>query len=111
MSLTRELRRRSRSAAPQVLLAALTVYFCYHAVQGEHGILAGTRLERELAQAQGLDDRLAAEQARLEHRVSLLRPDSLDPDMLEERAKALLNYGGRDEYVVYGANPDRPALH
>ncbi len=108
MSLTRELRRRSRSAAPQVLLAALTLYFCYHAIQGKHGILAGTRLERELSQARVLDHRLAAEQSRLEHRVSLLRPDNLDPDMLEERAKALLNYGGRDEYVIYGASPDRP---
>ena len=88
MSLIRELRRRVRQVMPQVFLAGLTVYFGYHAVQGEHGILAGMRFERELAQARALDLQLSAEQKRLEHKVGLLRPDSLDPDILLEALKA-----------------------
>ena len=37
-------------------------------------------------------DRLIAERDAWEHRVSLLRADNLDPDMLDERARAMLNY-------------------
>lgn len=105
MPLIRELKRRVRQVMPQVLLAGLTVYFCYHAIQGEHGILAGLRLEQELGQARALNSELTGEQERLEHRVGLLRPDSLDPDMLEERARVLLNYGRGDEYVIYTTKP------
>lgn len=109
MSLLRELRRRARQVMPQVFLAGLTVYFCYHAVQGEHGILAGMRLENELVQAKALEMQLAAEQTRLEKKVGLLRPDNLDPDMLDERARLLLNFGRADEYVIYfdGQGEDR----
>jgi len=33
-----------------------------------------------------------AERAQWERRVALLRPDRIDPDMLDERARALLGY-------------------
>ena len=49
-------------------------------------------LEEQIAQ---LNDELAglrAERARWERRVLLLRPGSIDPDMLDERARTLLNY-------------------
>ncbi|MGD9769450.1 MAG: septum formation initiator family protein, partial [Pseudolabrys sp.] len=44
-----------------------------------------TRLEGEVA-------RLKHERTGWEQRVSLLQPDRLDPDMLDERARALLDY-------------------
>lgn len=100
MPLLREIRARARQIAPQVLLACLAAYFAYHAVQGERGVLAWQRLERELAEARALDNRLAAEQDRLNRNVGLLRPDHLDPDLLEEQARLLLNYGRKDDYVV-----------
>jgi cell division protein FtsB len=42
----------------------------------------------------------------LERRASLLRPDHLDPDMLEERARTILNFARPDEIVVIA--PRRP---
>ena len=36
----------------------------------------------------------------LDHKVQLLHPDSLDPDMLDERARIMLNYGLGDEIIV-----------
>jgi cell division protein FtsB len=35
---------------------------------------------------------LKAERATWEHRVELLRPNAVDPDLLEERARARLDY-------------------
>jgi len=100
MPLLREIRARARQIAPQVLLACLAAYFGYHVVQGERGVLAWQRLERELAEARVLDDRLAEEQDRLTRNVSLLRPGNLDPDLLEEQARLLLNFGRPDDYLV-----------
>jgi cell division protein FtsB len=37
---------------------------------------------------------------RLERRVALLRPESLDRDMLEERARAVLNLARPEDRVI-----------
>ncbi len=101
MPVLQEIRARARQVAPQVLLACLAAYFGYHAVQGDRGVLAWLRLEQELAQARALEGELAAEQERLTRHVALMRPDHLDPDMLEEQARLLLNYGRADDYLIF----------
>lgn len=108
MALVREIRRRARQVVPQVVLAATLGYFAYHTIQGERGVLAWLRLEKELRVAEANAAVLAAERARLEHRVSLLRPDSLDPDLLEERARLLLNYAREGDIMILlpTASPD-----
>ena len=100
MPVLQEIRARARQVAPQVLLACLAAYFGYHALQGDRGVLAWLRLEQELAQVQALDAELAAEEARLTQHIALMRPDHLDPDMLEEQARLMLNYGRADDYLV-----------
>lgn len=100
MAMVREIRRRARQIAPQVVAACLVGYFVFHAVQGERGLLAYLHLQQELAQANAVERELAAQRAELRHRVGLLRPDSLDPDMLEERARRVLNFARPDEVVV-----------
>jgi hypothetical protein len=37
---------------------------------------------------------------RLESRVKMLRPDSLDPDMLEEQSRKLLYFSHKDDIIV-----------
>ena len=100
MALLREIRRRSRQVVPQVMLACTLGYFAYHTIQGEHGVLAWLRLEKDLRVAEARAAVLEREQTKLQHRVGLLRPGSLDPDLLAERARALLNYGADDEVLV-----------
>ena len=107
MALLREIRRRSRQVVPQVMLACTLGYFAYHTVQGERGVLAWLRLEKELSVAEARVAVLERERTNLERRVGLLRPDSLDPDLLEERARALLNYGAEDEVLVLFDRDDR----
>ena len=72
--------------------AALIGYFGVHAYTGAHGLKAKqdlieqqTALSEELAKVKG-------ERMRWQQRVALLRSDTLDPDMLDERARAKLNY-------------------
>jgi cell division protein FtsB len=101
MSMLRETRKRIRQVAPQVAAALAVAYFAYHAIEGERGVLAYVKLTGELESAQQIARQVSGERAELEHRVDLLSPDSLDPDMLEERARSLLNYGHPNEKVIY----------
>lgn len=100
MAMVREIRRRARQIAPQVVAACLVGYFVFHAVQGERGLRVYLRLQQDLAQARAVESELSAQRSELRHRVELLRPDSLDPDMLEERARRVLNFARPDEVVV-----------
>ncbi len=104
MAVLREIRRRARQIAPQALMACLVGYFCYHAVQGERGLLARLHLEQELRELRAFNDQLESDRRELEGRVALLRPDNLDPDMLEERARLLLNYGHAEDRVLLSPN-------
>lgn len=105
--MVREIRRRARQIAPQVLFACIAGYFAYHAVQGERGLLAYVQLQQQLDQAKAVDQELDRQRAELEQKVKLLRPDSLDPDMLEERAREVLNYTREDEVVVMTGPDDK----
>ena len=75
------------------LFAALFVgYFAVNAFTGKHGLRAQVDLDRQLAGMQSELVGLKAERAVWEHRVSLMRSDRIDPDMLDERARAMLGY-------------------
>ena len=52
-------------------------------------------LEGELA-------KLKSAQAALESRVQLMRPESIDPDMLDELARRTLEYVGPDDLIIPG---------
>jgi len=74
-------------------LAALFIgYFGINAFTGNHGLRAQQDLEQQLETMKGELGQLKAERAVWERRVSLLRADRIDPDMLDERARALLGY-------------------
>ena len=73
--------------------AALFIgYFAANAFTGNHGLRAQQDLEQQLTAMKGDLMQLKAERAVWERRVSLLRADRIDPDMLDERARAMLNY-------------------
>lgn len=100
MQLAHEVRRRLRIIVPQVLAVGVIGYFGYHAVQGERGFLAYLHLSQQLAEAEVVAAAVAAERDELGGKVDRLRSGSLDPDLLEERARVLLNYGYAEETVV-----------
>lgn len=73
--------------------AALFIgYFAANAFTGNHGLRAQQDLEQQLTAMKGDLMQLKAERAVWERRVSLLRTDRIDPDVLDERARALVGY-------------------
>jgi cell division protein FtsB len=89
-------RRRFRTVINVLALysiAALLIgYFGINAYTGNHGLRAKQDLDQQITQLSNELAALRAERANWERRVSLLQPESIDPDMLDERARALLNY-------------------
>lgn len=89
-------RKRLRSfftALGLYALAALFIgYFAVNAFSGNHGLRAKQQLENRIAELTAEFGRVQVERAQWERRVSLLRSDGLDPDMLDERARAELHY-------------------
>jgi cell division protein FtsB len=72
--------------------ALLIGYFGVNAYTGNRGLKAKQDLEQQIALASGELEQLKAERGQWERRVALLRSSSLDPDMLDERARSLLSY-------------------
>jgi len=90
---TRKRFRTFFNALALYTIAALVIgYFGVNAYSGNHGLRAKQDLDQQIAQLSGELATLAAERASWERRVSLLKSESIDPDMLDERARSLLNY-------------------
>jgi cell division protein FtsB len=67
-------------------------YFAVNAFSGNNGLRAQADLDQQLATLKQELAQLKTERSLLERRVALLRSDRIDPDMLDERARALLGF-------------------
>src|SRR5262245_4467265 len=79
--------------------AALIGYFGVNAYTGKYGLNARQELDQEIISLTAELARLKQERAESEQRVSLLRSDRVDPDMLDERARFQLDYASPHDLV------------
>ena len=79
---------------------ALVAYFGYFAILGERGVLALADVQARLAVQHDELARLQANRARLEHRIELMRPGSVDNDLVEELARTQFMEGGPGQIAV-----------
>ena len=89
--------------------AALIGYFGVNAYTGKYGLNARQELDQEIIALTSELARLRRERAEGEQRVSLLRTDQLDPDMLDERARFQLDYANPHDLVRMNVPPALPA--
>jgi cell division protein FtsB len=92
---------RFRQLLAPIVFALVFGYFGYHLVNGDRGLLAMAQLQREALIANQNFAEAEATRRIWERRVTALRNQSLDPDMLDERARALLNYARKDDIIVF----------
>ncbi|HET9716395.1 MAG TPA: septum formation initiator family protein [Pseudolabrys sp.] len=98
---THRRRRAFFTALGLYTFAALFIgYFAANAYTGNHGLRAQQDLEQELSALKTELAQLKAERSLWEHKVSLLRSESIDPDMLDERARALIGYVDRRDLIL-----------
>jgi cell division protein FtsB len=88
--------RIAKAFAPALIMMAL-IYFGLHSSSGLVGL---KELEGEAITLEALAHDVRAERLALETKISQLRPDNIEPDMLDERARRILGFSGRDEVVL-----------
>jgi cell division protein FtsB len=88
----KRLRTILNTLALYALAALLIGYFGVNAYNGNRGLKAKEDIDRQMAALTADLQRLKLEHAQWERRIALLRSDDLDPDMLDDRARALLDY-------------------
>jgi cell division protein FtsB len=106
MIVMRALRRHARFFVGPLLGIVLTGYFAYHLVEGDRGLRAWLQLTREIRAANADLEAVRAQRAALDLKVSNLRPEHVDPDLLDERVRATLNFVSPDDIVIM-----QPANH
>jgi len=79
------------------ILACILVYFVFHAIYGNRGILAFFNLSRKITEAEQELENVRVERLDMEHKVQSLKAESLDPDMLDEHARKNLGIAGKKE--------------
>jgi cell division protein FtsB len=72
--------------------ALIIGYFGVNAFTGNLGLRAKQDLDQQFVQLSNELAELKLERSEWDHRVKLLRSESIDPDMLDERARVVLNY-------------------
>jgi cell division protein FtsB len=87
------------------MAAAIVGYFSANAYTGQYGLNARQELDQEIVALTSELARLKRERADGEQRVSLLRSDRVDPDMLDERARYQLEYANPHD-LVRTVNPN-----
>jgi cell division protein FtsB len=104
-------RQRKQSKLKPLLLpfGCLLVlgYFAYHAVEGDYGLFALAKLNDRVASLEADLANARMERERLERHVSLMRSESLDKDMIDERARETLNMVDAKDIVIFLEAPER----
>jgi len=99
----RFIKRALRAIAPPALFLSLTAYFGWNAMHGAHGITAYQEQLKLKDQALQAQQDAKDEQIVWRRRVAALKEQALDADMLDERARAMLNLAREGDIVIpYG---------
>ncbi len=80
--------------------ALAIAFFMYSAYHGSRGIMAKRDYKLKIASLQEKFEALKTERTHWQVRVNLVRSNALDPDILEERARLILNSYHKNDLVI-----------
>ena len=83
-----------------LLWMLMAFYGGYHALHGERGLYALWRDQRALTSLQTEMNQVKTEREKMELRVSHLRDNSLDRDLLDEQMRRMLGVMKKGEVVI-----------
>lgn len=107
MGIMRSIKRAAVAMIAPCVFLSVTGYFLWQASRGDHGLGNYALRQGQLASAQKELADAEAERDMWENRVGGLRANHIDPDTLDERARAMLNLAQPEDIVVpYGPGKD-----
>lgn len=104
-------RQRKQSKVKPLLVPVCCLlvlgYFAYHAVEGDYGLFALGKLKQRVATLEIELEAVRDERKQMESQVALMRPESVDRDMIDERAREALNMSDAKDIVIFLGPGDR----
>lgn len=82
------------------LTCTLMVFFGFHTMFGERGLMAREDIDREIQAARESLALLDKQNHFLEHRIRLLRSGAIDADMLAETARANVGMYSENDVII-----------
>lgn len=79
------------------IILAVTVYFVYHVLNGNRGILTLFKLSKQKKEIQIEIAELSKEREYLDRKVNMMKSNSIDLDLLDEQVKKNLGYVNKNE--------------
>lgn len=89
-----------KQLALTAVLAAIQIYLGFSALGGQFGIESNKQMLGEIKVLKAREAQLQAQSDALSHRKSLFNPQALDPDILTERARAMLSMVHPEDIIV-----------
>lgn len=83
---------------------AMLGYFAWQAERGNRGFAYQQALTEQSKKLSAELEIIKGQHKILEARVAELRPEALDPDLLDEMARRTLNYGASSDIIVHFKN-------
>ena len=83
-----------------LLTSVLVLFFGFHIIAGDRGILARPELDRKIILAEEKLELLQRHQQFLAQRIGLMQSDSVDADMLAETARAELGLYTPNDVII-----------
>lgn len=94
------MRRYGFDLTVTVVCFCLLGFFAWHGLNGKRSFANQTTILVKVSELEERRDAVRAKREALQTRVALLRPESIDADMLEEMARTMLGFSKPNEIVV-----------
>lgn len=100
MGIISELQNLVKNSGILMFFVALFFYFAFYTINGERGLRRYLHLRKEIEYAEQVAEKYNQEKIQLEEKIKLMSSTSLDLDMLDERARKVLNLVKQDEFII-----------
>jgi len=101
MSFGESFQKRPQNYFLPIIFSIVTVYFTYHAIQGNRGFFRLLSTQNEISRAEQRLARLKEEKKFIEQRMNALSAQAFDVDYLEEVAEKTMGYVPPKSFVFF----------
>ncbi len=88
------------------VIISVIFYFCFFALFGSKGLIEMFKLVSQVENKEMTKKEVVAKMNSKQNLVKGMDPNSLDLDLLDEQARKVLGYVGKNEVVIYQDQPE-----
>ena len=90
------------------LAALLSCYFVWQGLNGNRGLKAGEEFQQQLDKLRYERNFMKMQRLQWEQRVSLIRGETVDADILDETARSQLNRANKNDVLIMTQKAEAP---